>query len=113
MQVAQGCRTGASQKEQIGAEHSQGMGKTVQQGMFLLRSARAPRIVEKGQDKIDEGPSRIGLVEYLGYFRCLSSITSRKSGTSGGGLISEAIPLLPEPPLQKVAVRRPQSESPH
>jgi len=26
--------------------------------------------------------------------------------------VSEAIPLLPEPPLQKVVVRRPQSESP-
>jgi hypothetical protein len=36
-----------SSKEQGGAEHSQGMGNAVQQGMFLLRVARAPRIGEK------------------------------------------------------------------
>jgi len=34
-------------KSKGGAEHSQGMGNAVQQGMFLLRVARAPRIGEK------------------------------------------------------------------
>lgn len=63
--AAQGRRTGASPKEQGGAEHSQGMGKTVQQGMFLLWSTRASRVRQKGQDENDQGPSFLGLIERL------------------------------------------------
>jgi len=65
MPVTQGRDTGASSKEQIGAEDPQGMGNAVQQGMFLLRSARAPRIGKKGQDENDQGPSLLGLIERL------------------------------------------------
>ena len=65
MSAAQERRTGASPKEQGGAEHSQGMGEALQQGMFLLRFARAPRIGKKGQDENDQGPSFLGLIERL------------------------------------------------
>jgi len=61
----QGRRAGSSQKEQGGAQHPPGMGKAVQQGMFLLRSARAPRAGEKGQDEADECAPRLSLVQRL------------------------------------------------
>jgi len=36
------------------------MGKAVQQGMFLLRSARPTRVGEKRENKNGQGPSRLG-----------------------------------------------------
>src|SRR5262249_8930690 len=36
------------------------MGKAIQQGMFLLRSARASRAGEEGKDEIDQSASRVG-----------------------------------------------------
>ena len=63
--AAQGRRAGSSQKEQGWAQHPPGMGKAVQQGMLLLRSARAPRAGEKGQDETDEGAPSLSLVRRL------------------------------------------------
>lgn len=63
--ASQGRRARSSQKEQGWAQHPPGMGKAVQQGMLLLRSARAPRAGEKGQDETDEGAPGLSLVQRL------------------------------------------------
>ena len=63
--ASHGRRAGSSQKEQGWAQHPPGMGKAVQQGMLLLRSARAPRAGKKGQDEADEGAPRLSFVERL------------------------------------------------
>ena len=76
MPVTQGRRTGASAEEQIGAEDPQRVGNAVQQGMFLLRFARAPRIGKEGQNEIDEGPSRLGFWGAWKISVALSSIRS-------------------------------------
>src|SRR5215467_8125282 len=60
LSAAQGRGTGASTKEQSRAAHPQGMGKAIQQGMFLLRPARASRAGEEGKDEIDQSASRVG-----------------------------------------------------
>ena len=81
MPITQKRRTGASAEEQIGAEDPQRVGNAVQQGMFLLRFARAPRIGKEGQNEIDEGPSRLGFWGAWKISVALSSITFERVGS--------------------------------
>ena len=59
--------------------------------MFLLRVARAPRTGEKGQDKTDQGPSFLGLIERLHDFHRIDQHRAQASVDGIVDLVSTSL----------------------